>query len=157
MSIIGDIKNSFVSIAKGMWLTLVYWSPAKKSVTEFYPEVMPDLPENFRGLPTLVYDEERKDAKCIACGACARVCPVGVIKVVADTTDPKNRVAKVFEIDASRCMFCGMCAEICPASALRSSKTFELATYTRDGMIYDKKRLLELGKTSAEVSVEIKK
>ena len=157
MSIMGDIKNSFVSIAKGMRLTLIYWSPAKKPVTQFYPEVMPKLPERFRGMPTLVFDEEKGDAKCIACGMCARTCPVGIIKVVADTTDPKNRKPKTFEINVSRCMFCGMCVDVCPAHALASAKTFELVTETREDMIYDKEKLIDMGRVTCDVSKTLRK
>ena len=44
---------------------------------------------------------------CLACGACADVCPVGAIK----EGDGK------FVIDADECIDCGSCAEACPVEA----------------------------------------
>ena len=45
--------------------------------------------------------------KCISCGACAAVCPVGCIS----QGDSK------FEIDQSACISCGTCAGVCPVEA----------------------------------------
>ena len=46
--------------------------------------------------------------KCIACGACVNVCPVGAIS----EGDGK------FEIDADTCISCGACAGTCPTGAI---------------------------------------
>ena len=45
---------------------------------------------------------------CVACGACAGVCPIGAIA----EGDGK------FEIDADTCLECGACADGCPAGAI---------------------------------------
>jgi ferredoxin len=47
------------------------------------------------------------EGKCIACGACARVCRTGAITV--------DDIAK---IDLNRCIGCGDCVRVCPAQAI---------------------------------------
>jgi len=47
--------------------------------------------------------------KCIGCGACLNVCPVGAITV-------KDGQA---EIDQNKCIRCGKCRVICPQEAIR--------------------------------------
>ncbi|WP_432667622.1 glycyl-radical enzyme activating protein [Wukongibacter baidiensis] len=46
--------------------------------------------------------------KCIACGDCEKVCPVGAVKF-----DEKG-----FNLDRSKCILCGKCAEVCPSEAI---------------------------------------
>lgn len=145
-NLLKDIKNSFVSIAKGLRVTLTHWSILRPSVTELYPEEKPKLPENYRGMPTLPIDAETGRNRCIACGACARMCPEHVITVVAEKgEDPKDRKPAEFTIDISRCMWCGLCMEVCPKNCLRPARTFEHATYTREGMICGLEDLQKLG------------
>jgi ferredoxin len=56
----------------------------------------------------------RKKAKvlkdlCVACGACAKECPIGAIRIVAG----------VFaEVDQDKCVGCGKCKRVCPASVI---------------------------------------
>lgn len=140
-----DFINSFVSIAKGLWVTVTHWSIARPSVTELYPEEMPHLPENYRGVPSLPVNTETRRSGCIGCGACVRMCPEGIIKVEVDKTDPKDRKPVIFEIDISRCMWCGLCMEVCPTNCLKPGRDFELACYTRECMVYDKDKLEDMG------------
>ena len=53
-----------------------------------------------------------------------------------------ERYPEQFEIDMSRCMFCGLCEEACPEEAIVMSRNCELATFDRDGMMFDKEALL---------------
>ena len=46
-----------------------------------------------------------------------------------------------FTYDLSRCMFCGLCEDACPTDALELTQDFELANYTREGMIWDRETL----------------
>ena len=46
-------------------------------------------------------------ARCIGCGQCREVCPVGCISEDAPC-----------EIDSSRCLHCGNCIRVCPAQAV---------------------------------------
>ena len=82
--------NSFVSIAKGLWVTLTHWSSCAPSVTELYPEQKPELPENYRGMPTLPVDPKTGRSGCIACGACARMCPEQIITVEVEKSRPQG-------------------------------------------------------------------
>jgi ferredoxin len=38
-------------------------------------------------------------------------------------------------------MFCGLCEDACPVDALELTQDFELASYTREGMIWDRETL----------------
>lgn len=144
-NLLKDIINSFVSVAKGMWVTLVHWSPARESVTELYPEQKPDLPEAYRGVPCLPVDPETGRPNCIACGMCAKVCPEQIITVVLDKTDPKDRKPAEFTIDISRCMWCGLCSEACPTGGLVLGKDFELACRDRKCMVLNLEDLKKMG------------
>ncbi len=148
-TVIKDILNSFVSIPKGLWVTLKNWSVLRPSVTELYPEERPVLPERYRGMPCLPVDAETGKSACIACGACARMCPEQIITVEVGKSESGEREPSKFEIDISRCMFCGLCMEVCPKNCLHPARTFELSCYTRDGMRYTMEDLMKLGGTQS--------
>ena len=46
---------------------------------------------------------------CVACGACTKVCPLGLIHI------EKGIYAN---INIDKCVGCGKCSKICPASAI---------------------------------------
>ncbi len=112
-----------------------------------YPEEKLPVPEEFRFLPFLVYDEGEngaKDLRCTSCGICAKVCPPQCIWIVR-TNDPVTGKPipqpKEFYIDVDICMNCGLCAEYCPFDAIKMDHDYEIASYGRDGNIYDIERL----------------
>lgn len=47
-------------------------------------------------------------SKCIKCGGCVAVCPVGALEL---QTHP--------EIDTKKCVLCGSCAKACPIAAIK--------------------------------------
>lgn len=110
-----------------------------------YPEEKVPLPEEFRFIPFLVYDEGQEGEKilrCTSCGICAKVCPPQCIWIVR-TTDPGTGRPipdpAEFYIDADICMNCGLCAEYCPFDAIKMDHNYELASYKR--IVFDKETL----------------
>lgn len=165
-------------IAKGLWLTFKHfldtyvddlrWTlkgkkrynsaegiahraskDARGIFTVQYPEERVPVPEEFRYLPFLVYEEKDgvKVERCTSCGICAKVCPPQCIWIVR-TNDPTTGrpvpTPAEFYIDTDICMSCGFCAEFCPFDAIKMGHDYELATYDRKrDSIYDKARLLQ--------------
>jgi NADH-quinone oxidoreductase subunit I len=108
-----------------------------------YPEQKRQIPENFRFIPMLVYEETPDNLRCTACGICARVCPPQCIWIERATDDkgrPKARPAN-FRIDATICMGCGSCAEYCPFDAIKMNQHYEIATTDRAEFVYDINKL----------------
>jgi NADH-quinone oxidoreductase subunit I len=115
-----------------------------------YPEQELPVPENFRYIPFLVYDEDKASVyegiRCTSCGICAKVCPPQCIWIVR-TTDEKGKPIPQpaeFYIDIDVCMNCGYCAEFCPFDAIVMDHDWKLADYERyDGHIHDLNKLLK--------------
>jgi len=112
-----------------------------------YPEEKLLLPEEFRFIPFLVYDEkegDKKEIRCTSCGICAKVCPPQCIWIVR-TNDPHTGrpvpEPAEFYIDADICMNCGFCAEYCPFDAIIMDHDFEIASTQRN--VYNMEQLLK--------------
>lgn len=121
---------------------------ARGIFTVQYPEEKLSVPEEFRYIPFLVYEENadgtRKD-RCTSCGICAKVCPPQCIWIVR-SNDPKTGkpipAPAEFSIDIDVCMNCGLCAEYCPFDAIKMDHVYELASYDRSAdHIFNKERL----------------
>jgi len=98
-----------------------------------YPEEKRVLPENFRYVPMLLFDDETGEDRCTSCGICAKVCPPQCIWIVREEDErgkPIPRPAE-FYIDISICMGCGFCAEYCPFDAIKMNHDYEIAVYRR--------------------------
>lgn len=109
-----------------------------------YPEEKRLLPERFRYIPMLLWDTEKGEDRCTACGICAKVCPPQCIWIVRDSDangKPVTRPAE-FYIDAAVCMSCSFCVEFCPFDAIKMNHDYELAVYDRyPHLVYDKAEL----------------
>ncbi len=139
------------------WLGRRYFKPegiahrsskdTKGIFTVQYPEDKLPVPEEFRYVPFLVYDEQpdgEKEIRCTSCGICAKVCPPQCIWIVR-TNDPQTGrpvpVPAEFYIDADICMNCGFCAEYCPFDAIIMDHDYEIASYNRN--VFNLQQLLK--------------
>jgi NADH-quinone oxidoreductase subunit I len=132
-----------LDLISGMLVTFRQQRPAN-IYTEQYPAERPAVSERYRGAPRLNINPETGENLCIACDLCAVACPENLI-VVGSERDPKtkHKVLTTFSYDLSRCMFCGLCEDACPVDAIELTQDFELATFTRKGLIWDRQMLEE--------------
>ncbi len=119
-----------------------------------YPEEKLPVPEEFRYVPFLVYDETEEGDKirCTSCGICAKVCPPQCIWIVRGTNPKTGRPVPQpaeFYIDADICMNCGLCAEYCPFDAIKMDHDYELASYGRN--VFNLTQLMKPASYYAEI------
>ena len=101
--------------------------------------------QGFRGVHRLNKDEEGR-VKCVACFMCSTACPARCIHIEAAESpwaDREKYPAK-FDIDELRCIYCGMCEEACPVDAIELTSVMDIVGLTRQEMIFDKEKLLEV-------------
>jgi NADH-quinone oxidoreductase subunit I len=115
-----------------------------------YPEEELAVPENYRFVPFLVYDEGHETAlegiRCTACGICSKVCPPQCIWIVRARDEKGKLISKPeqFHIDIDVCMNCGFCAEFCPFDSIVMDHEWKLADYERHlSHVYDLNKLLK--------------
>ncbi len=134
-------KVFLVDLFKGMRVTFEYQNP-KEVYTEQYPLERPQIAERYRGLPRLNVNSDTGETMCIACDLCALACPEHLI-VVKSVRNPQTKRKELtsWTVDVSRCMFCGLCEEACSTDCLELTQDFEMARYSREGMILDRERL----------------
>jgi NADH-quinone oxidoreductase subunit I len=124
----------------------------KPAVTLEYPDERPDIPEGYRGVPTLVKDPKGRE-KCVSCQLCEFVCPPKAIRITPGGIDESSDEAHVekapeeFEINMLRCIYCGYCQEVCPEEAIWLQNIFSLNGLSREELVFKKKKLYELGGT----------
>jgi len=128
-------------LIKGLSVTFRYQHP-KEIYTEQYPLERPRVAERYRGAPRLNVNPDNNETMCIACDLCALACPEHLIMVTSERNEKTRRKElTTFTYDLSRCMFCGLCEDACPTDALELTQDFELASYTREGAIWNREML----------------
>lgn len=132
------------ALIKGMSLTFRHLFRPK--VTLQYPEHRDEFGDGFRGLPALVRDQHGRE-KCVACFLCQWVCPPRAITIEAGELDssPVEKYAEKFQINMLRCIMCGYCEEVCPEQAIFLQKEYDHTGRSREELIFQKDRLLEIG------------
>jgi NADH-quinone oxidoreductase subunit I len=134
------------AMLRGLFIVLKY--SFKRPVTLRYPEEKRTLPPRSRGRHYLTKWQDGKE-RCVGCELCAIVCPAQAIYVKAAQNTPEHQVshgeryAKDFQINMLRCIYCGYCEEACPTGAIILSNEYELASYTREELIFTKEKLTE--------------
>jgi NADH-quinone oxidoreductase subunit I len=140
------VLDGLFAIGQGMATVLKHH--VRPAVTLEYPEVMPDLSDRFHGRLCLLTKSDGMDL-CIGCKACAKVCPCDdLIQIEMHRDEDKKPVIDRFTIDMGRCIFCGNCTEVCPVDCIKMLPDFELADYSREALVLDKKDLTLDGKES---------
>ncbi len=134
-------KVFLVDLLQGLKVTFRYQDP-REVYTEQYPLERPQVAERYRGAPRLNVNPDTDETMCIACDLCALACPENLIVVSSERNEKTRRKELTnFTYDLSRCMFCGLCEDACPTDALELTQDFELASYTRQGWIWDREML----------------
>ena len=109
----------------------------RRRVTIYYPHERPDA-SRWGGPIELVTFPETGTHDCIACNACARVCPSECISVEGKRPEGSKKMrATKFILDFSTCSLCGLCVDVCPTDTLRYSTRYDEAAYTRDATCND--------------------
>ena len=145
-------ENWFVRRGKGFYTEEGVAHRASTEVegifTVQYPEEKIPVPEEFRFIPFLLYEENEdgtQQDRCTSCGICAKVCPPQCIWIVQVNDEETGRPVpepEEFFIDVDICMNCGFCAEFCPFDAIKMDHDYELAVYDRlDKNIFNKEKL----------------
>ncbi|MBL9216054.1 MAG: 4Fe-4S binding protein [Opitutaceae bacterium] len=120
-------------------------------VTQEFPEVQPQLPENSRNFPFLVADDGADPMgtlRCVACQICEKECPPQCIYIEKSKDKKPDAAGKlqlypaVFAIDTSVCMSCQICVEVCPFDAIKMDQVFAIATTDRfNGLLLNREQL----------------
>ena len=131
----GAINDVVQTFWQGLSVTLSHM--LRRPITIQYPDrtekrVADMLPTRYRGFL------EVDMAVCTGCLACARACPIDVIKIAVDKdpANPKQRVITQFDIDESKCMFCGLCVEQCPTGAISHTREFESTVRVMENLVF---------------------
>ncbi len=99
-----------------------------------FPDAEPNLPDRFRGLPTI--DRSRCPT---GCEACVSACPTDAIAINGS-----------LQMDLGRCLFCPECANACPEKAIGFSREYRLATSNRSDLLLNDRQTLKLAHRLAD-------
>ena len=134
---LSKVITGFVSLLKGMGVTIGYFVSPRKIVTQQYPENRETLQmmARFRGHVSMVHDDKGVHS-CTACGICEKACPNGTISVLPTKDISGRKILGQYIYRLSQCTLCNLCIESCPYGAIVMGKDFELAVYDREKLTF---------------------
>ena len=145
MSEHGERSAPGKGLVNGLAVTLK--TMTRRSGTQQYPDVEPELPPRSRGVIALL------EENCTVCMLCARECPDWCIYIEGhkEKRPPRREGGKPrtvnaldrFDIDYALCMYCGICVEVCPFDALFWSPEYEYSESSIADLLHDKDKLGE--------------
>jgi len=126
----GGILAGMNSLVTGLKVTTGKLFAPK--VTLQYPREKVEMSDAFRSCIAFVRFDDIDTHDCIACDACAIICPSDCITVSGDRMpESKKKRADTFLVDFSTCSLCGLCLAACPTDTLKYSSNFDDAGYQR--------------------------
>ncbi len=123
--------------------------------THQYPEERPPIPDRYRGLPIVLYDDETRSEFCTACMACVRACPVGIIHIEQSTDAEGKKIphSSSYAIEWGVCLNCGFCVNACNFGAIVLDHTLETARHRKEDLAWvAKERLLRPASYYAKIA-----
>jgi len=148
-SVVGGIALTSKHFFRNLTLHILHvfglFKNTRAAVTYQYPEQPRPLALRARTRHRLTKREDGSP-RCVACMMCETVCPARCIQITAaEHPDPNiEKYPAEFILDLGKCVYCGFCVEVCPEDAIRmDTGRLDIAEYSRDSMIYNKKRLME--------------
>lgn len=135
MSLVRDIWLGAKSLLVGLRIT--GRQGFMRPVTLMYPHEKPDV-ATWGGPIELKTFPETGTHDCIACNACARICPSSCIVVEGKRPEGSKKMrATLFTLDFSTCSLCGLCVDVCPTDTLEYSRRYDEAMYHRPATVND--------------------
>jgi len=102
-------------------------------VTLQYPHETVEMTDAYRSCIAFVRFDDIDTHDCIACDACAIICPSDCITLTGDRMpNSKKKRVDTFFVDFSTCSLCGLCLAACPTDTLKYDTGFDDAGYQRE-------------------------
>ena len=105
----------------------------------------------------LLSDKETGELNCTSCLLCMKACPTAAIRIDSPRGEDKKRHLQSFDIDFGICCFCGLCEEACNFCAIKMAPKYEFSTLTQGELVWDMKKLQDMGRDVDYVDTRKKK